>query len=172
MDFFVPSLSEANSLFSEGYGLRSEFRFTLTFYEVLYLLENNKIAVIDEKTRINLDFKELFIRFSNEDAFFWTKYIVYRDLRSRGFIAREIGEIKDGFKRACNKDIFEVWERGQFSKQDSSYFLKIIIEGLAEATSSLINDIERSGELNKMLKLAVIDRRGEIVYYSLRPATL
>ena len=47
-----------------------------------------------------------------------------------------------------------------------------IIEGIAEATSSLINDIERSGEINKMLKLAVIDRRGEIVYYSLRPATL
>jgi tRNA-intron endonuclease len=159
--FHVPILSEADSLFSEGYGIKHKTRLILNFSETLYLLENKKIIVIDEKTRTNFDFKELFTRFTIDDALFWKKYLVYRDLRSRGFIVREM----------VNKEnTFEVWERGLFNKKDSSYFVEIIVEGLSESISILINNLELSKENDKILKLAVIDQRGEIVYYGLKQA--
>jgi len=159
--FHVPILSESDSLFSEGYGIKLKRMFVLSFCETLYLLENQKIIVLNEKTRTNLDFKDLFTRFVKEDMFFWKKYIVYRDLRSRGFIVREMVD---------RKNIFEVWERGQFNKKDSSYFVKIVVEGISEETSILINNLELSMEIGKDLKLAVIDPRGEIVYYGLNQA--
>ncbi len=161
--FQVPILSEADSLFSEGYGTKLKKMFVLNFCEVLFLLENKKIIVINEKTRRNLDFKELFTRFTKDDKFFWKKYLVYRDLRSRGFISREVEN---------KESMFEVWERGQFNKKDSSYFVRIIVEGLSEDTSTLINNIELSKKIGKNLKLAVIDPRGEIVYYGLEEANL
>lgn len=156
---FVPTLSEANSLYNDGYGLRIRTKYLLTFCEVLYLIEIGKIIVSDEITRKNLNFKELLMQFSKKDVFFWTKYMVYRDFRSRGFVVREVNDA----------DItFEVWARGQFNKKNSSYFIAIILEGIPEASSSIISKIEFSFGLDKDLKIAVIDRRGEIVYYSLK----
>ncbi len=156
----VPAQNEANSLYQDGYGsLLTENRFlTLEPFETLYLVESGKIAVIDEESREKLVFQELLWRFSADEPNVWTRYIVYRDLRTRGFVAR------DG--QGLGVD-FLVYERGSYGKRSPRYMVYNIWEGAQESIRHLGDVLNTAEEANKILRLAVIDRRGEIVYYTL-----
>jgi tRNA-intron endonuclease len=156
----VPAQNEANSLYQDGYGslLADRRLLTLKPFEALYLVERGKITVIDEKSRGRLVFQELLWRFSAEDPVIWTRYVVYRDLRTRGFVAR------DGPGLGVD---FLVYERGSYGKRLPRYLIYSISEGNQEPLRHLGEILSHAEESNKILRLAVIDRRGEIVYYTL-----
>ncbi len=156
----VPAQNEANSLYQDGYGsLLTEGRLlTLKPFETLYLVESGRIAVIDEESREKLVFQELLWRFSSDGSNIWTRYIVYRDLRTRGFVAR------DG--KGLGVD-FLVYERGSYGKKSPRYMVYNVWEGAQESIRKLGDVLNTAEEDNKILRLAVIDRRGEIVYYTL-----
>jgi len=153
----VPSKSEGDSLLSDGYGFKHDSQVFLSPLETLFLLENNKISIVDEITRNLVHFNELFNEYYHEDNELWSKYIVFKDIRERGFT----------IKTADNKFGFQVYERGTYQKKPPSYFLYILNEGSSETISNLKEILNKSIEYDMKLKLAVIDRRGEIVYYSL-----
>jgi tRNA-intron endonuclease len=156
----VPAQNEANSLYQDGYGsLLAERRLlTVKPSETLYLVERGKIAVIDEGSREKLVFQELLSRFSAEDPDIWTRYIVYRDLRTRGFVAR------DGPGPGVD---FLVYERGSYGKKTPRYLVHTVWEGTQEPIRRLSERLNQAEKDNKILRLAVVDRRGEIVYYTL-----
>ncbi len=156
----VPAQNEANSLYLDGYGtlLADNRLLTLRPFETLYLLERERISVVDEESRNKLSFQELLWKFSIEDLNIWTRYFVYRDLRTRGFVARE----GPGF----GVD-FLVYERGAYGKKTPHHVIYTLWEGAQESIKHLVEILASTKEADRILRLAVIDRRGEIVYYTL-----
>jgi tRNA-intron endonuclease len=154
----VPQQSEADSLMNDGYGTRAGGLLVLEPSETLFNVERGKIMVVDEKTNSSLSLSELLRVFLETDAKAWTRFLVYRDLRTRGFVARRDPEgLTD----------LVVYERGAFKKEPPNMRVAIVSEGSPESLErlhELARGIEREG---LQLKLAVVDRRGEMVYYGL-----
>ena len=155
----VPAQNEANSLYQDGYGVMvPEARLLrLEAFEALHLLERGKISVIDEGSRERLTFQELLNLFSNEEPELWTRYIVYRDLRERGFVVRP----------DPNSSVsLLAYERGSYGKKPPRYLIYTIWEGMREPITHLMGVLEGAVNDKHILRLAVVDRRGEVVYYT------
>lgn len=150
------SSQNAESISSRGYGTIENAGLLLTFYEALYLLEKKMLEVEDEK-RKPVDFQKLLHCYEaiNENA--WAAYLTYRDLRSRGYVVRE------GFGLGVD---FRVYERGEYGKDTAKYLILTIQEGKPISLEDLTRAMLQCQSLKKELVLAVINRRGEIVYYS------
>lgn len=152
----IPDFDEANSLYQDGYGSFKARRLTLTSCEALYLLEKGRIKVVDKE--MELSFNELLGRLSSRDERLWTSYIVYRDLRIRGYVVREMeGEVS-----------FLVYERGAYPKEAPSYEVYALWEGSPRPLYELIESLRRAEKGGRTMKIAVVDRRGELVYYTVR----
>lgn len=158
-EIIVPTQAEADSLLQDGYGYRKNKMHHLRGVETLYNVERGKIHVVDEETNMVLSFQELLHSLPFDDPEMWIKFIVYKDLRQRGFII----EIQDQFK---------VYERGDYGKNPPSYQLKIISEGKPEQLDNLLPELEKTSKQNLEMKIAVVDRRGEIVYYGVEEKNL
>jgi tRNA-intron endonuclease len=155
----IPTLNEADSLNNDGYGSRRMDRLlVLEPYETLYLVEKERIIVVDEKNQRTLSFQELLAQFSENDLLVWTNYVTYRDLRSRGFVAKQ---------GKNSHDHFLVYERGTYGKTPPNFYIHIVYEGATETVGHLQDVLEKVKNESMILKLAVIDRRNEVVYYTL-----
>ena len=121
-------------------------------------MEKGKISVISESTKFKLVFRELFWVFSSFDSNLWIRFVVYRDLRTRGFI------LKTGLGPKMS---FLVYQRGGYGKKPPKYVIHALWEGLQESIKDLDVMLKLSEKEERILKLAVVDRRGEIVYYTL-----
>lgn len=152
----------ADRLSTSGYGVSEDGEFMLAFFEALYLLGKGLLEVKDEKHR-EIVFQKLLGKYEMVDENAWAKYLAYRDLRSRGYVVRE------GFGASAD---FRVYERGEFSKDTAKYLIVSIQEGKPVAVEDLIRALKQVQSLKKELVLAVMNRRGEIVYYSVSQLTL
>jgi tRNA-intron endonuclease len=92
----------------------------------------------------------------------WVNYLVYRDLRSRGYVVRE------GFGAGTE---FRVYERGAYGKDSASYMVLGTQEGKPLGIDNLADVLAQCQSQKKELVLAVMNRRGEIVYYSVSQLT-
>lgn len=154
----IQSLDEADQLLLKGYGKKVKEGVKLNFYEGLYLLSRGTIEVWDEINGEKITFEELLEKSRKYDEDSWVKYLIYRDLRSRGYVVRE------GFGLGID---FRVYERGKYGKEAADH----LIYGIKEGRPILIRDLSKAlnyvQNLKKKLILAVLNRRGEVVYYSL-----
>jgi len=162
-DVLVSSPEGVEGLSSRGYGVSENGKLTLTLYEALFLLDKGVIEVEDEETGEKVGFQALLKRFQSADENAWVRYLIYRDLRSRGYVARE------GFGLGID---FRVYERGEYGKETAKYLIFGIQEGQPVSVEELARALQYVQSLKKKLVLAVINRRGEIVYYSLSQLTL
>ncbi len=145
-----------SALEQKGYGEQRHDKFFLKPFESLYFLFYNKLDLTGAKKKIGFDQMLQICTNSDENAL--TKFLIYRDLRVRGYT------VKDGFGFGSD---FRVYERGQFGEKGAKY----IVFGLAEGRQQKIGQLQKSiEEITKMGKepiLAVIERRGEIIYYKI-----
>ncbi len=163
-DVLVSSEEEAiERLSSRGYGVSEDENLTLSFYEALFLLSKGIVEIRDEKTKKKIDFETLLQRYQSFEKNAWVKYLIYRDLRSRGYVARE------GFGLGID---FRVYERGEYGKETATYLIFGIQEGQPVSVEELARALKYVHSLKKELVLAVLNRRGEVVYYSLSQLTL
>jgi tRNA-intron endonuclease len=159
----VPTQSEADSLYQDGYGRRLGTTLALTPSEALYLVEKERLSIIDEVKKKILSFQEILDRELERDTLLWTTYIIYRDIRGRGFVAKTPTD---------QSTTFLVYERGTYFKKPPCYEIHTIYEGMNETIGNLETVLRQSTDSGRTLKLAVIDRRGEIIYYGLEKADL
>jgi tRNA-intron endonuclease len=152
----IPNGKNAEEISSRGYGTAENEMLLLTFYESLYLLDKGILEVEDEKGK-KIDFQSLLQRYERLDENAWVKYLTYRDLRSRGYA------IRDGFGSGVD---FRVYERGEYGKDTAKYLILSIQEGKPILLEDLANALKQCQRLKKELILAVMNRRGETVYYS------
>jgi len=148
---------------SKGYGVDEDGKLTLALYEALFLLGKGAITVTDKQTKKKLEFQELLKRFQQVDKDAWVRYLIYRDLRGRGYVARE------GFGLGID---FRIYERGDYGKGTAKHLIFGVQEGQPVTLEKLARTQRHVQNLKKNLILAVINRRGEIVYYSLSELNL
>ena len=159
----VSSPGDIEGLSSRGYGVPHDGGLNLTFYEALYLLGKEIIEVEDVKTGEKMSFQNVLKCFKAADENAWVRYLIYRDLRSRGYVVRE------GFGLGID---FRVYKRGEYGEETAKYMIFGIQEGQPVTLEELARAQMNVQSLKKKLVLAVVNRRGEVVYYSLSQLTL
>ena len=136
----------------KAFGTLAGDRIVLNPYETFYLLEKNRVRILDEKSRTPRTLQELVRKFSVGKPTIWTKYLVYRDLRDRGYLVR----VEDGG-----------FDFETFGKGATRRLVSIVFEGGESTLDKLAKLSARANSDAKDLVLAVIDRRTDIVYYTL-----
>ncbi len=145
-----------NNLEQKGYGEIIKKNFFLKPFESLYLLYVDKLKLTRASQQINFDsMMQECIKFDNDIL---TKFLIYRDLRTKGYIA------KDGFGFGSD---FRVYERGQFGEKAAKYVVFGLSEGKREKMGLLQKQIEQITKMGKEPVIAVIERRGEVIYYKI-----
>ncbi len=145
-----PRASELMEIRERGFGDLRGKKLVLTPLEAFYLLEKGRITVQD-KERDKITFEGLVKTLSGKKPEVWVKYLVYRDLRDRGYLVRE-----------CPGFDFEVHGKGPVRR-----YVSIVYEGREADLRTLRKLLKRSTKEKKELILAVVDRRTDIVYYTL-----
>jgi tRNA-intron endonuclease len=157
----VTDQSSIHALTTRGYGTLDDEVFTLTFFESLYLVDKGMLEVKDENGKA-ADFQSLLHCYEAQNVNAWVNYMVYRDLRSRGYVARE------GFGAGID---FRMYERGAYGKDTAPYLVLSMQEGKPLGIDDLADALQQCQSQKKELTLAVMNRRGEIVYYSVSQLT-
>lgn len=67
---------------------------------------------------------------------------------------------------------FRLYERGKYGKEAARYIVFGILEGKPLTVEELARVLSYVQNVKKKLILAVVNRRGEVVYYSLSKFTL
>jgi len=140
----------------KGYGELEDGKFFLKFFESLYLLYSEKLILKKGKKRI--DFDSLLSICKKQDSESLTKFLIYRDLRNRGYV------VKDGFGFGSD---FRVYERGHFGEKGAKFLIFGLNEGQQEKMGNLQKKIEEITQMGKEPIIAVIERRGEVIYYKI-----
>lgn len=149
---FLREPEKLMDLREKAFGTLVNDKITLNPYETFYLVEKRRIRVVDEKTKRDKSLQELVTKLSVGKATIWTKYLVYRDLRDRGYLVRD-GE--SGYD-------FESFGKGAMRR-----LVAIVFEGGESTLEKLARLSAKANKEGKDLVLAVIDRRTDIVYYTL-----
>ncbi len=152
----ISNESMQNELLSKGYGEKYEKEFTLAPFEILYLSYIKKLKIL--KVKKNISFDDLMQIYKKDDNDTFTKFLIYRDLRNRGYI------VKSGFGFGSD---FLVYEKGHFGRKGAKYLIFGLNEGTEEKISRIQKNIEEITKMGKEPIIAVIERRGEVIYYKI-----
>ena len=150
----IDSVKQQDQLRSKGYGEKIKDMYILENYEALFLLYSKRLVL--KKQKSTLDFSTFLQTLLKNDLSIFTKFLIFRDLRTRGYIAKE------GF--GFGND-FRVYERGEYSRKAAKYVIFGINEGISVKANILFENIRSIEKMGKEAIIAVIERRGEIIYY-------
>lgn len=155
-DLIIIEDEKSLNLYSKShYGNLTEEGLQLSLIEALYLLEKEKITVIQDGKELSLD--EMY-RIIHDKGLF-PSYLVFRDLRNRGYI------IKTGFKYGSE---FRLYERGTSPGEGhSDYLVKVTSENDNIPLKDLSSYVRVAHGVNKFLLLAVVDEENDITYYNI-----
>ena len=143
-----------------GYGTREGQNLILKDYEALYLVYSKKMRVEDGHGK-EVGFERLAELAQKKAGDSWTKFVIYRDLRSRGYIVRE------GFGFGTD---LRVYERGDYPKKPAKYVVFALDEGIENGMADLQKSVKEMAKMGKEAIIAVIERRGEVIYYKVSRA--
>ncbi|MDH4123464.1 MAG: tRNA-intron lyase [Thermoplasmata archaeon] len=161
-DVIVDDKSEASQIYNRGwYGTpQSGGTLKLDMTEALYLLETNRLEIFDASKAI--DFMKLMRLGNRALPGFEIRYLVYRDLRSRGYIVKGNGGIAD----------FRVFPRGGTpSKSTSRWWVFALSERSLFKLEEILQNLNTSRGLRKDILLAIVDEEGDVTYYEVRTTT-
>lgn len=147
-----------DQLIQKGFGEKEGKGLVLDLKEALYLLEKKRLDITYKGKKFSRK-KLLELGDSLEEKFF-SKYLVYKDLRERGFVLKT--GLKFGFP-------FRVYPRGKKPGEEHTQW---VIEVVTQDEQFIMPEISRmvrlSGNLNTILLLAVVDSENDINYYEIR----
>ena len=144
---------DRDQLRNKGFGEIFNEEYILSGLETLYLLSNNKIRLVGKR---EYDFSSLLKIILKKDKKILTKYLIYRDLRSKGYV------VKEGFGFGID---FRIYDRGDYGKRPSKYVSIGINEGLNIKSKDFVDMIDQIENMGKDTVIAVLERRGEVIYY-------
>jgi tRNA-intron endonuclease len=151
----IDDFRSQDQLRNKGYGDKEDNNYFLETYEALYLLHLNKLVITNG---VVVDFSDLMKHALKYDKEIVTKFLVYRDLRSRGYV------VKEGFGFGTD---FRVYERGGFEKKRAKYVVFCVNEGINVKVGELSKHVREIETMGKNAIAAVVERRGEVIYYKL-----
>ncbi len=129
-----------------------------SMFEALYLLEKEKMEVSFKKKK--LKFEQLLGIGRETDKTIRTKYIVFRDMRNRGFI------VKTALKFGAD---FRVYDRGVKPGEDHARW---ILYPVFESSSLTWHDFSAKNRVahstKKNLLIGIVDEEEDVTYYEIR----
>ncbi|MBE0525519.1 tRNA-intron lyase [Candidatus Thorarchaeota archaeon] len=161
---FVAS-EDADRLSQQGfYGTRIDGnKLELEPVELLHLLERKRaIATTPSGNIISSDY--IVNSLLEEDPDLWIRYLVFRDLRSRGYAVRKGFGSGIGFRVYARGD-----KPGDANAKELVYVLK---EGVPISLSDLDLVTKTAAGSRKDLVFALVDQNGEVNFYKVAQATL
>jgi tRNA-intron endonuclease, archaea type len=143
-----------------GFGERQGDALRLKDFEALYLLYSKKMVLHGPDGEVTFEDLAKVNQAKVRDS--WTKFIIYRDLRSRGYV------VKDGFGFGTD---LRVYERGDFPAKAAKFVIFALDEGTEKSLGDLRDSVKQIVKMGKEAIVAVIERRGEVIYYRVTKAT-
>ncbi|MFX1511382.1 MAG: tRNA-intron lyase [Promethearchaeota archaeon] len=149
---------EATTTYENGfYGTLENEKLVLEAEEAILLLERKRIHVSSSEG-VQLSPSDLVAHFSTQKPNFWAQYLVYKDLRNRGYVVRL------GFGESAP---YRLYHRGGKPGTDVS---KTIVYPLPEGQDLELSKLDEitagARRARKRLILAVVDRIGDVTFYS------
>lgn len=142
-------------------------RLELDLIEACFLLEKNWLRVfrLEGEQKVYLNLADL-IKYASEHVNqFHQQFIVYRDLRNRGYL------VKTGFKFGAH---FRLYERGVKLKRGPKApheHTKAVVHAVAEESAFSLPEMSRAVRLAQNIRAtmwwAVVDKEGDVTYYQI-----
>jgi len=152
--FFFEKEKDYQKLNSKGFGRYDNKLFQLDIFETMYLLDLEKIEVVEEitlKTK-GIEMQDIVKKFK----FDFNEYLVFKDLRSKGYY------VASGMKFGST---FRVYDQGIKPGKDHSKWLVQVIENQEKIRFNMISDKNRIAHTTKKrLLFACIDENKDILY--------
>jgi len=144
-------------LIGKGFGELEGKCLVLDLKEALYLLEKGKIKATKGKKKLKEE--DLISVGDNDEKKFYSKYLVFRDLRDRGFV------VKTGYKFGFD---LRVYPRGKKAGEEhSKWCVQVATQGKNFGMPEVSRMVRLSGNINTVLLLAVVDAENDINYYEI-----
>ncbi|MBU0953676.1 MAG: tRNA-intron lyase [Nanoarchaeota archaeon] len=148
-------------LVERSYGKETNNHLELSLVEALYLIEKDRLTL---KKGRNTYTVESLLDYTNErDPRIREKYLVYRDLRSRGLV------VKTGFKFGCD---FRVYQRGVSVKrgpkavgEHTKWIVFAVPEDYTCAFTELSRAVRLAHSIRARMLWAIVDNENDITYY-------
>ncbi len=155
----VHDQAEASQIYNKGYyGVpQPGGSLRLELMEAVYLIESGRLEVESGSSKVNAgDLLKLGHRTTEG---FEVKYLVYRELRQRGYIVK-FGQAPLDFR---------VFPRGGApNRTPSRWWVAAISERSTFDLGKLFEGLDRASDVRKSLLLAVVDEESDVTYYEVR----
>lgn len=158
----VPQEREANQLYNKGaFGApQSGGSLLLDLLEATFLAETNRLQVKDGARTLTLE--DLLVHAASRVPDFEIRYIVYRDLRARGYIVKP-PLASDA--RAEAPDFHVYPPKGFPGKTPSLYVVRALSERVLFDARAVTAAAVAALAQKKKLLLAIVDEEGDLTYY-------
>jgi tRNA-intron endonuclease len=162
------------TLYDEGgYGKplpeESPNRLELELIEAAYLVEKGKLKVVKKGKKKKLNFKDLMEIGAENVNEFHPQFIVYRDLRERGYV------VKTGYKFGAH---FRVYERGvklirgpKSPHEHTKWVVHTVAEEAAFSLPEMSRAVRLAHNIRATLLWGVVDKESDVTYYELTRVT-
>ncbi len=152
--------TKGDELFTRGvFGVKHGKKLTLSLTEALFLAEKEKLIIKNRSGRV-VSVKSLIKAGMREESNFWTKYLVFKDLRDRGYV------VKTALKFGAD---FRVYDRGIKPGEDHA---KWIVYPVKEGSTLTWNEFSAKNRVahstKKRLMIAVVDEEDDVSYWEVR----
>jgi len=153
--------AEASGLHNRGYFGRPRpgGGLELDLLEAVYLVEAERLEVRRGGRPVSA--RELFRAAGAAIPSFEIRYLVFRDLRQRGYVVEARGGPVD----------FQVYPRGGAPKKTpSKYWVRALSERAVFDLAELLGRAEEAAAVRKTLLLGLVDEESDLTYYGVREA--
>lgn len=154
----ISSAKEAKDLYGKSrFGEIISGKVSYSLVEAAYLLEKNKMEITYGRKKLSFD---SFIEKAKKlEPNFWTRYCVFSDMRSRGYV------VKTALKFGAD---FRVYERG---KKPGEVHAKWILFPVFETSTLTWHEFAAKNRVahstKKNLLIAIVDDENDVTYYSI-----
>ena len=158
----VDDQAEASTIHNKGfYGVpQSGGALKLDLMEAIYLVESKRLEIASPDGATSAG--ELLKLAHKGCEGFEVQYLVYRELRQRGYVVKLGAPPLD----------FRVFPRGGSpNKTPSKWWVAAISERSTFELGSLLEHLDRTSEVHKKLLLAVVDEESDVTYYEVKRAS-
>jgi tRNA-intron endonuclease len=147
-------------LYEQGFFGRPSGRgLELSLVETAYLLDRSRIRVFANGNE--LDFKSFFQLASSLERGFEFRYVVFKDLRERGYYVQP------------GRPDFRVYPRGGHpGETPAEFYVLVISERMPLPLKDIVEPARVAGRMRKRLMLAIVDEESDITFYEARERSM
>ncbi|HWQ20447.1 MAG TPA: tRNA-intron lyase [Methanotrichaceae archaeon] len=149
-----------SDLYDQGYfGKPSGKGLEMSLVEAAYLLDRSRIRVFSDSKE--LDFRAFFQMASALEKGFEFRYVVYKDLRERGYYVQP------------GRPDFRVYPRGGHpGKTPAEFYVYVVSERTPLPMPEILEPMRVAGQMRKKLMLAIVDEESDITFYEAREKSM